>query len=181
MSGVALPTCGARVCPRTYQAALTDTATLSPNLVNDARFELSGWVADHAVPTGNVCTAGVRFRLLHQRRIALWRSLLNHQYEWADTLNLAAWTPPDQRRIQRYLLLVGRIRTGIRQRLHRWPLPDQLEVRDHSYRHAAYLQSGACSAGLAEGLAADRQQLYAVVWQRKLQHQRHALRHVCAG
>ena len=88
VSGVSLPTVARTFARYTYQAAATDTATLSPNLVNEARFEfLLGSPITQFLPVvqapqefiSGVYTNG-------ESRIA---NLMNHQYEWADTLN---WT-----------------------------------------------------------------------------------------
>ena len=88
VSGVNLPTTARTFARYTYQAAGTDTATLSPNLVNEARFEfLLGSPITQFLPVvqapqefiSGVYTNG-------ESRIA---NLMNHQYEWADTLN---WT-----------------------------------------------------------------------------------------
>ena len=86
VSGVTLPSAARRFARDTYQAALTDTATLSSNLVNEARFEfLLGSPITQFFPVvqapqlfvSGVYTSG-------ESRIA---NLMNHQYQWADTLN----------------------------------------------------------------------------------------------
>ncbi len=88
VSGVSLPTTARTFARYTYQAAAIDTATLSPNLVNEARFEfLLGSPITQFLPVtqapqefvSGVYTNG-------ESRIA---NLSNHQYQWADTLN---WT-----------------------------------------------------------------------------------------
>ncbi len=86
VSGVNLPTVARTFARYTYQAAATDTATLSPNVVNEARFEfLLGSPITQFFPVvqapqefvSGVYTNG-------ESRIA---NLSNHQYQWADTLN----------------------------------------------------------------------------------------------
>lgn len=88
VSGVNLPTTARTFARYTYQAALVDTATLTPNVVNEARFEfLLGSPITQFLPVvqapqefiSGVYTNG-------ESRIA---NLMNHQYQWADTLN---WT-----------------------------------------------------------------------------------------
>lgn len=86
VSGVTLPT-AARVFKRnTYQAAVTETATIKPNLVNEARFQWSlGSPITQFLPVNQstqVFISGVYTS--GESRIA---DLMNHQYEWADTLN----------------------------------------------------------------------------------------------
>jgi outer membrane receptor protein involved in Fe transport len=86
VSGVSLPTAARIFTRNTYQGALVDTATLTPNVVNEARFEyLLGSPITQFLPVvqapqefiSGVYTNG-------ESRIA---NLMNHQYEWADTLN----------------------------------------------------------------------------------------------
>ncbi len=86
VSGVSLPTTARTFARYTYQGALTDTATLSPNLVNEARFEyLLGSPITQFLPVvqapqefvSGIYTNG-------ESRIA---NLINHQYQWADTLS----------------------------------------------------------------------------------------------
>ncbi len=88
VSGVNLPTTARTFARYTYQGALVDTATLTPNVVNEARFEwLLGSPITQFLPVvqapqefvSGVYTNG-------ESRIA---NLMNHQYQWADTLN---WT-----------------------------------------------------------------------------------------
>lgn len=86
VSGVNLPTTARKFARNTYQAALVDTATLTPNVVNEARFQfLLGSPITQFFPVvqapqefiSGVYTNG-------ESRIA---NLSNHQYQWADTLN----------------------------------------------------------------------------------------------
>ncbi len=88
VSGVNLPTTARTFARNTYQAALVDTATLTPNVVNEARFEfLLGSPITQFLPVvqapqefiSGIYTNG-------ESRVA---NLSNHQYQWADTLN---WT-----------------------------------------------------------------------------------------
>ncbi len=88
VSGVALPT-AARVFTRnTYQAAITDTAIINSNTLNDARFEfLLGDPITQFVPV----TLGPQlfvsgYYTYGESRVA---DLMNHQYEYADTLSLS--------------------------------------------------------------------------------------------
>jgi hypothetical protein len=88
VSGVALPT-AARVFTRnTYQAAITDTAIISPNTVNDARFEfLLGSPITQFSPVDfspQLYVSG--YYTYGESRAA---DLSNHQYEWADTLSMS--------------------------------------------------------------------------------------------
>ncbi|HUI85319.1 MAG TPA: TonB-dependent receptor [Candidatus Binatia bacterium] len=88
VSGVTLPT-AARVFTRnTYQAAITDTAVINSNTLNDARFEfLLGDPITQFVPV----TPGPQlfvsgFYTYGESRMG---DLANHQYEYADTLSLS--------------------------------------------------------------------------------------------
>src|SRR6516162_8063365 len=86
VSGVTLPT-AARVFTRnTYQAALTEDATLSPNLVNDFRFQLLvGSPITRFIP---VVSAPQEFVSgYYTNGDSRWADLINHQYEWGDTLS----------------------------------------------------------------------------------------------
>ena len=87
VSGVSLPA-AARVFTRnTYQAAVTDTAIINSNTSNDARFEfLLGDPITQFSPV--IGPAGLRVRLLHVRK-SLIADLMNHQYEYADTLSMS--------------------------------------------------------------------------------------------
>ncbi len=88
VSGVALPT-AARVFTRnTYQAAITDTAVINSNTLNNARFEfLLGDPITQFIPV----TPGPQlfvsgYYTYGESRVA---DLANHQYEYADTLSLS--------------------------------------------------------------------------------------------
>ncbi len=86
VSGVNLPTAARVFARRTYQAALTDTATISPNLINEARFQLL---------VGSPITQFIPKAFAPQEFVSgyytngesRWAQLLNHQYEWADTVS----------------------------------------------------------------------------------------------
>ena len=117
VSGVNLPT-AARVFKRnTYQAAITDTATLSPSLLNEARFQLL---------VGSPITQFVPVTFAPQEFVSgyytngesRWAQLLNHQYEWADTVSWSTWPSSTQRRLQCDLFLLRGVWPGVRQRLH---------------------------------------------------------------
>jgi outer membrane receptor protein involved in Fe transport len=86
VSGVTLPSAARNFARYTYQGALTDTATISPNLVNEARFEyllgspITQFLPVHQNPqlfVSGVYTWG-------ESRLA---NLMNHQYQWADTVS----------------------------------------------------------------------------------------------
>ena len=86
VSGVTLPT-AARVFTRnTYQAALTDAATISPTLLNEFRFQLL--VASPITRFIPVVSAPQEFVSgYYTNGESRWANLINHQYEWGDTLN----------------------------------------------------------------------------------------------
>ena len=86
VSGVSLPTTARTFARYTYQGAAVDTATLSPNLVNEARFEyLLGSPITQFIPVVQAPQEYVSgYYTNGESRIA---NLMNHQYEWADTLN----------------------------------------------------------------------------------------------
>ena len=88
VSGVNLPT-AARVFKRnTYQAALADTATISPSLLNEFRFQLLvGSPITQFLP--KVFAPQEFVSGYYTNGESRWAQLLNHQYEWADTLS---WT-----------------------------------------------------------------------------------------
>ena len=151
VSGVNLPT-AARVFTRnTYQAALSDDWTAIAQ--HGERIPLPDCWWDRR--SRSSCRSCLRRRSSSPATTPMvnraGRNLINHQYEWADTLSLVEGTSPDQDRIQRDLFLVGRLRAGIRQRLYRRPLPDQFEVPDDSHRHLADLQSVAAASGISRG------------------------------
>jgi len=88
VSGVALPT-AARVFTRnTYQAAITDTAIINSNTLNDARFEfLLGDPITQFIPVNlgpQLFVSG--YYTYGESRVA---NLMNHQYDYADTLSLS--------------------------------------------------------------------------------------------
>jgi len=86
VSGVNLPTAARVFARRTYQAALTDTATISPSLLNEFRFQLL---------VGSPITQFLPVTFAPQEFVSgyytngesRWAQLLNHQYEWADTVS----------------------------------------------------------------------------------------------
>ncbi len=87
VSGANLPT-AARVFTRnTYQAAVTDTAIINSNTLNDARFEfLLGDPVTQFTPVNfspQLFVSG--YYTSGESRTA---NLMNHQYEWADTLSM---------------------------------------------------------------------------------------------
>jgi len=88
VSGVTLPTAGRVFTRNTYQAAITDTAIINSNTLNDARFEfLLGDPITQFQPVDlstQVFVSG--YYTYGDSRIA---NLMNHQYEWADTLSLS--------------------------------------------------------------------------------------------
>jgi outer membrane receptor protein involved in Fe transport len=85
VSGVTLPSAGRNFTRNTYQAAVSDTATITPNVLNEARFEfLLGSPITQFLPkiqSSQVFISGVYTS--GESRIA---DLLNHQYYWADTM-----------------------------------------------------------------------------------------------
>ncbi len=88
VSGVALPT-AARVFTRnTYQAAVADTWAINSNTLNDARFEfLLGDPITQFTPVNlgpQIFVSG--YYTYGESRVA---NLMNHQYEYADTLSLS--------------------------------------------------------------------------------------------
>ncbi|MGC2108881.1 MAG: TonB-dependent receptor [Candidatus Korobacteraceae bacterium] len=88
VSGVTLPT-AARVFTRnTYQGAVTDTAVINSNTLNDARFEfLLGDPITQFVPVDfspQLAVSG--YYTYGESRSA---NLMNHQYEYADTLSMS--------------------------------------------------------------------------------------------
>ena len=112
----------------TYQAAVSDTATINPNLVNEARFEfLLGSPITQFLPKIQARRCSFRVCTRHgESRIA---DLLNHQYYWADTLTWNKGSHQIKAGVGCDLFVLGRLRTGVRQRLPGWPLPDQLGLR----------------------------------------------------
>jgi len=88
VSGVALPSTARTFTRNTYQAALTDTAIINSNTLNDARFEfLLGSPITQFVPQ----TPGPQLFVSGYYTYGESRSadLSNHQYEWADTVSLS--------------------------------------------------------------------------------------------
>jgi hypothetical protein len=86
VSGVTLPSAARRFKKNTYQAALSETATFTPDLVNEFRFQyllaspVTQFLPVHQSPqlfVSGVYTWG-------ESRLA---NLMNHQYQWADTMN----------------------------------------------------------------------------------------------
>jgi outer membrane receptor protein involved in Fe transport len=88
VSGVNLPTTARTFARYTYQGALIDTATLSPNLVNEARFEyLLGSPITQFLPVTQATQEFISGVYTNgESRIA---NLMNHQYQWADTLSIS--------------------------------------------------------------------------------------------
>jgi len=86
VSGVNLPTVARTFARYTYQAAITDNATLTPNLLNEARFEfLLGSPITQFLPVTQATQEFISGIYTNgESRIA---NLSNHQYQWADTLN----------------------------------------------------------------------------------------------
>jgi hypothetical protein len=88
VSGTTLPS-AARVFTRnTYQGAVTDTATIGSNMVNEARFEmLVGSPITQFIPVTfapQVFVSGY-----YTSGESRWGDLMNHQYEYADTLSIS--------------------------------------------------------------------------------------------
>ena len=88
VSGVTLPS-AARVFTRnTYQAAISDTDTISPNMLNYAFFQLMVGSPitqfEPVNPGPQVYVSGV-----YTYGTSLTADLMNHQYEWGDTLNIS--------------------------------------------------------------------------------------------
>ena len=87
VSGVNLPTAGRVFTRNTYQAAITDTAIINSNTLNDARFEfLLGSPITQFIPVSpqpQLFVSG--YYTYGDSRVA---DLSNHQYEWADTISM---------------------------------------------------------------------------------------------
>jgi hypothetical protein len=88
VSGVTLPS-AARVFTRnTYQAAITDTDTISPNMLNNAFFQLMVGSPitqfEPVNPGPQLYVSGV-----YTYGTSLTANLMNHQYEWGDTLSIS--------------------------------------------------------------------------------------------
>ena len=88
VSGVTLPS-AARVFTRnTYQAAISDTDTISPNMLNYAFFQLMVGSPitqfEPVNPGPQVYVSGV-----YTYGTSLTADLMNHQYEWGDTLSIS--------------------------------------------------------------------------------------------
>ncbi len=86
VSGNNLPTTARTFARNTYQAAIIDNATLTPNLLNEARFEfLLGSPITQFLPVVQATQEFVSGVYTNgESRIA---NLMNHQYQWADTLS----------------------------------------------------------------------------------------------
>ena len=88
VSGVALPTTARVFTRNTYQAAITDDAVINNNTLNDARFEfLLGDPITQFTPVNlgpQLFVSG--YYTYGESRVA---NLMNHQYEYADTLSLS--------------------------------------------------------------------------------------------
>jgi outer membrane receptor protein involved in Fe transport len=86
VSGVTLPSAARTFERNTYQAGLSETATINPNLVNEFRFQwLLGSPITQFLPVNQspqIFVSGVYTS--GESRIA---NLMNHQYQWADTLS----------------------------------------------------------------------------------------------
>jgi hypothetical protein len=88
VSGVTLPS-AARVFTRnTYQAAISDTDTISPNMLNYAFFQLMVGSPitqfEPVAPGPQLYVSGV-----YTYGTSLTANLMNHQYEWGDTLSIS--------------------------------------------------------------------------------------------
>jgi hypothetical protein len=88
VSGVSLPTVARTFARYTYQGALTDTATITPNLLNEARFEyLLGSPITQFLPVTQATQEFISGTYTNgESRIA---NLMNHQYQWADTISIS--------------------------------------------------------------------------------------------
>ena len=88
VSGTTLPSAARTFARDTYQGAIIDTATINPNLVNEARFEyMLGSPITQFFPVNQstqIFVSGVYTS--GESRIA---NLMNHQYQWADTVSLS--------------------------------------------------------------------------------------------
>ncbi len=87
VSGVTLPSAARVFARNTYEAALSDTATISPTLLNQFRFQLQvGSPITQFLP---VVSAPQEFVSgYYTSGDSRWAQLMNHQYEWADTVSL---------------------------------------------------------------------------------------------
>lgn len=88
VSGATLPS-AARVFTRnTYQAAITDTAVINSNTLNDARFE---FLLGSPITQFSPVNFGPQLYVSGYYTYGESRSadLSNHQYEWADTLSMS--------------------------------------------------------------------------------------------
>jgi hypothetical protein len=88
VSGVTLPTAARIFTRNTYQAALTHDWTISPTMVNDFRFQLLvGSPITRFIP---VTSAPQEFVSgYYTNGESRWANLINHQYEWGDTLSIS--------------------------------------------------------------------------------------------
>ena len=86
VSGVNLPTTARVFTRNTYQLALTEDATITPNLLNDFRFQLLvGSPITRFLP---VVSAPQEFVSgFYTNGESRWANLINHQYEWGDTVS----------------------------------------------------------------------------------------------
>jgi hypothetical protein len=87
VSGNTLPASARPFTRNTYQAAISDTAVISPTMLNDASFEflLGSPITQFTpvTPQPQVYVSG--YYTYGDSRYA---DLLNHQYEWSDTLSM---------------------------------------------------------------------------------------------
>jgi outer membrane receptor protein involved in Fe transport len=86
VSGLNLSTTARTFARNTYQAAIIDNATLTPNLLNEARFQfMLGSPITQFLPVVQATQEFVSGVYTNgESRIA---NLMNHQYQWADTLS----------------------------------------------------------------------------------------------
>ena len=108
-------------------------------------------------------------------------NLINHQYEWGDTLS---WSK-GHHQIKTGFNVIYSSSGGYGQEFGSGYLEGRFQINsrvsDDSDRHVADLQPFARASGIAQGSAADRQQLHTVVRRRNLQRERNAVRNVRSG
>ncbi len=171
-----------RACSRVtpIKAAVTDTAVINSNTLNDARFELC-WVIPitqfiPVTPGPQLFVSG--YYTYGESRLA---DLMNHQYEYADTLSLSR----GQHQIKVGFDVINSSSGGFGQEFGSGYLDGRFQINPHykTIPIATLLtyNPAAAASGRAPGVAAARSQLHAVLRQPELQRQRHALRSVCAG
>ena len=174
VSGVALPTTARVFTRNTYQAAVADTWAINSNTLNDARFEfLLGDPITQFTPVNlgpQIFVSG--YYTYGESRVA---DLMNHQYEYADTLSLSR----GKHQIKVGFDVMNSSSGGFGQEFGAGYTDGRFQInpvyKTHSDFDGSYPESQPSSAGSAGRLAAAGQQLYAVVRKPELPPDGHAL------